>query len=392
MLKMSMSEISTVPESVKPSAASLEELLTGDEILLSCKAFAQWLRSLKCGGPFGSVLEALLFPRIVAVLDSSYVFQDLLHFEKIGGPTAFIHCLQADVLVPYAAVRAAYEVRQRIIEIPDEALRSKLLNRWESVYVPHMRFVADRNAPANPHGLRDSNDAPFVNAFDDLQAQTLIAWDPDLQVLELGPKEPHRFLIDLRHHARSKTVGAYFTIGGTMIGVTSVKALVGSLQCLVRCLQFVHRNVPWLLPAAAALVAGLLALPQTRQFLSRTLDRTIDLLGDMCIKAINAVETSVLPVIQRGEQAGIRIQEQLSSRLRPERLIDYAWHVLTTEGAALDVRTVADRVLGAGYKPRNQTVSLAYLRRVLTRDDRFQSLGDDKWTVRILTPKAQSAS
>ena len=48
----------------------------------------------------------------------------------------------------YAPALAEREIHARITEVSDETLRSALFDRWQTYYLPHTRFLCDREIPS----------------------------------------------------------------------------------------------------------------------------------------------------------------------------------------------------------------------------------------------------
>jgi len=89
--------------------------------------------------------------------------------------------------------KAAEQVCERIMETPNETQRCVCSTDGRPSICLTFVLCPIANSPQIRGVSAIPTDAAFVNAFDDLQAQTLLSWDPDIQVLELGPKNRHDF-------------------------------------------------------------------------------------------------------------------------------------------------------------------------------------------------------
>src|SRR5207247_708205 len=142
--------------------------------LSGLRDFRKWIET----SPFRDVVGHLDIPKIVAILDSSYALADLLRLDSKKQTTALLDCLKAGTLLAYAPPTLEREVRARLAESSHD--RDRLSALWTKEYAPYVVTLNGNWGKGQIHELRDPTDADFVQAFDRISADTIIASDKDL--------------------------------------------------------------------------------------------------------------------------------------------------------------------------------------------------------------------
>ena len=248
----------------------------------------------------------------------------------------------------------------------------ELLSFWTSEYVPHLRILNGASGRPEIAGLRDQTDAAFVHACDRTAADLILSLDKDLQAFGAAPSNPLRFLIDLRHYSRGRSIQASIAIGGSVFSVAAVTALVALVRNVFGLGRGLDRRYTWFTPLCMVSAAILVLNPTSRQWIFERIRRSIEVAGDFSTLAAE----HVAPILGLGEAGRAAVRLVCPPHVR--RLSDCAARVLAEAGRALSVTTIGERSLRMGYKPRTQS-SLAYLRRVLRSDSRFRKVNRTSW-------------
>jgi len=319
------------------------------------------------------------------VLDTNAILRDLIYLserrEKAGIRTSIQELISSQTLIPYAPSVAVQEVEKYLPRIAKK--RRIAVEHLQEVWADYRMSLHFCDLKLETSGeasnVRDPKDLPFIQLAVAVGAGGIVTNDKDIPAMGGNPVHLD-CIIHLRDYARAKHLELTFHLGGVLMLVVGVGAIVGLVKLLQGIIQAIGRSPAWFKLGLAAAVVIAIAHPRSRTFLVERFNAlktnikrgALNLrepLGDVGSKFADAQKSASIALS--------KAQETISGNKRIAlSILVYAICLAST--GPLPMAEIERKVLVSGYKTRSKTFR-NYLLRVLKQDTRLHCTKDGRW-------------
>lgn len=325
-----------------------------------------------------------ILPQLRFVIDSNIILRDLVWLVRSrrskDARTSLQEAIDSGTLIAFAPQKLRKEILKHLPRRAEEENIPKklLLEEWRK-YEKYLRFCADSELIDDvvPQVV-DPDDLPFICLYNQIGATAVISEDSHISAM--GARTVGLdVIITIRNYARAKSVEVTIKLGS----LTFTGILAGTIITAIPSFIRVCSRLPtWLLSGLLACMAVLILHPQGREAIKKflhTASNKIQTIGSELQPLFNELIETLRNESLKAEDA----LKSISNVVSPSRRVtlkQVVYSVCLAAKSPLTVGEIEKMVFLNGYVSKSKRFA-AYLRRVISQDQRFVRCDDGCWTI-----------